>query len=76
MNTPTDVWTPSERLAVIAEISSSVLKRIQGHQINYSEAYSCAERIKFLATESPGFLEQNREAILNGWEWERRWPNA
>lgn len=67
---PSSDWTPEERFAVIAWLSEK-LKEVSRETSPYknSSIQNIAERIRFVATRSSGFLEDNRDNIFDEKWW-------
>jgi hypothetical protein len=63
---PSELWTDAERRTLIAELSNNLRKSIFNNSFNYGHANDALERIGFIATGTREFLNQNRDAILNG----------
>jgi hypothetical protein len=63
---PSRDWTTFDRLTLIARIASLQAELLRAGALTPERAFDIAERIRFIATMGAGFLEANRDAILNG----------
>ena len=63
---PSPEWTPDERSFAILELAVRMQERFKMGTLTNSDGFDAAQRIEFLASRAPEFLESNRDAILNG----------
>lgn len=66
MINPSSKWTDGERLKAITAILNEVPKEKVLSQLATSKINDIWERIRFLASATPQFLEANRKGILEG----------
>lgn len=59
-------WSQSARLILIYELDSELMRRIRAGTASPAMILDALERIGLLASYSASFLQDNREAILNG----------
>lgn len=63
---PTPEWKPEDRMRVAASIAGQLKEQIAEGFVSKGTIYDAAGRIELILTQSPGFLELNRKAILEG----------
>lgn len=58
-------WTEEERLRVIGKLASDMRKEIsQKQRVNQIAAYRVLETIEFVANMTAGFLEMDKQSII------------
>ncbi|MDD5068784.1 MAG: hypothetical protein PHS53_03465 [Candidatus Pacebacteria bacterium] len=61
---PSPDWTDAERLQLIALLGQEMKEASQQVLLASSKVFTWGEKLVFLATQSPAFLEANRSQIL------------
>lgn len=63
---PSNEWLPDERIQVAATLVHKLKSQAAEGFVARDVVYDLTERVEFILTQSPAFLENNRRSILDG----------